>query len=38
MASEVHPVAGVDYPRDDHELLKWFADDAACLRYLERLR
>ena len=29
---------GVDYPRNYHELLAWFPDDAACLRYLERLR
>ena len=34
----VYPVAGVDYPRDYHELLSWFPDDGACLRYLERLR
>ena len=33
-----HPVAGVDYPGNWHELLAWFPDDAACLRYLERLR
>jgi hypothetical protein len=32
------PVAGVDYPRNWHELLRWFPDDAACLRYLEKLR
>jgi hypothetical protein len=32
------PVAGVDYPRDYHELVSWFPDDGACLRYLERLR
>jgi hypothetical protein len=38
MADTVHPVAGVDYPRNYHELLSWFPDDAACLRYLERLR
>ncbi len=31
-------MAGVDYPRNWHELLAWFPDDAACLRYLERLR
>jgi len=28
----------VDYPRNWHELLAWFPDEAACLRYLERLR
>ncbi len=33
-----HPRAGVDYPRNWHELLAWFPDDGACLRYLERLR
>lgn len=33
-----HPQAGVDYPRNWHELLAWFPDDAACLRYLEGLR
>jgi len=33
-----HPRAGVEYPRDWHELLDWFPDDPACLRYLERLR
>jgi transposase-like protein len=32
------PEAGVDYPRNWHELLAWFPDDAACLRFLERLR
>ena len=38
MDVEGHTVAGVDYPRNWHELLAWFPDDAACLRYLERLR
>jgi hypothetical protein len=33
-----HPRAGIDYPRNWHELLAWFLDDPACLRYLERLR
>jgi hypothetical protein len=33
-----HPRAGIDYPRNWHELVAWFRDDAACLRYLERLR
>ena len=28
----------MDYPRNWHELLAWFPDEAACLRYLERLR
>ncbi len=33
-----NPAAGVDYPSNWHELLAWFPDDAACLRYLENLR
>jgi len=33
-----HPRAGVEYPGNWHELLAWFADDAACLGYLEKLR
>ena len=28
----------MEYPRNWHELLEWFPDDRACLRYLERLR
>ncbi|WP_149203849.1 IS1595 family transposase [Actinotalea subterranea] len=32
------PEAGVDYPRTYADLLEWFADDAACLEYLGRLR
>jgi transposase-like protein len=28
----------VDYPSNWHELLEWFGDEGACLRYLERLR
>lgn len=38
MESASGPVAGVDYPRNYHEFVAWFPDDAACLRYLERLR
>src|SRR5437588_10980926 len=38
MDSGGHPVAGVDYPRNYRELSTWFADEAACLSYLERLR
>jgi transposase-like protein len=38
MVGEWHPQASRDYPRDWHELLEWFPDDGACLRYLERLR
>jgi hypothetical protein len=37
VASE-HPRPGIAYPRNWHELLAWFRDDAACLRYLERIR
>lgn len=33
-----YPRAGRDYPRDWHELLAWFPDEAACRAYLERLR
>ena len=36
--SDQHPRPGIEYPRDWHELLDWFGDDEACLRYLERLR
>ena len=32
------PRAGVQYPSNWHELMAWFHDDGACLRYLERLR
>lgn len=32
------PVAGVDYPRTYQEFLEWFPSDAACLRYLARVR
>ena len=28
----------MDYPRNWQELLAWFPDEGACLRYLERLR
>jgi hypothetical protein len=33
-----HPRAGVEYPSNWHELMAWFPDDGACLRYLERVR
>jgi transposase-like protein len=36
--TDQHPRPGIEYPRDWHELLDWFPDDEACLRYLERLR
>lgn len=32
------PVAGTDYPANWSQFLEWFGDDAACARYLERLR
>ncbi len=38
MEGALRPVAGVDYPRNYHELVTWFPDDVACLHYLERLR
>ncbi len=38
MEGALRPVAGVDYPRNYHELVTWFPDGVACLHYLERLR
>ena len=32
------PEAGIDYPRTLGEFTAWFADEAACLAYLARLR
>jgi transposase-like protein len=32
------PVAGEEYPGTWSQFLEWFPDDAACARYLERLR
>jgi transposase-like protein len=32
------PRAGRDYPRDWPEFMRFFSDEEACLRYLERLR
>lgn len=32
------PVGGVDYPRTQGEFMAWFAEEAACVAYLERLR
>src|SRR2546422_424673 len=32
------PVGGVDYPRSYAEFRSWFADDAACVDYLDWLR
>jgi transposase-like protein len=37
LATPDHPVAGRDYPADWDQFLAWFPDEAACLRYLERL-
>lgn len=34
----VAPQASKDYPRNWNEFLDWFASEAACLSYLERLR
>lgn len=31
-------VSGRDYPRDWNQLLDWFADEQACLSYVERIR
>ena len=38
MASDTHPVVGVDYPGNYHQLLGWFGHERACLSYLERVR
>ncbi len=32
------PVAGKDYPRNWSEFLDWFANEQACLAYLQKLR
>jgi hypothetical protein len=32
-----NPIAGLDYPRNWDEFLRFFPDEAACLAYLERL-
>ena len=37
LASPDRPVAGRDYPADRQQFLAFFPDEAACLRYLERL-
>jgi transposase-like protein len=36
-ATPDRPVAGRDYPADWNQFLEFFPDEAACLRYLERL-
>jgi len=38
MSEQSRPVAGEHYPATWSHFLKWFPDDAACARYLERLR
>lgn len=35
---EDRPIAGVDYPRSWPEFERFFVDEEACVRYLERLR
>jgi transposase-like protein len=37
LATPDRPVAGRDYPADWEQFLDFFPDEAACLRYLERL-
>jgi transposase-like protein len=37
LANPDRPVAGRDYPADWDQFLSFFPDEAACLRYLERL-
>ena len=37
LAAPDRPVAGQDYPVDRAQFDAWFPDEAACLRYLERL-
>lgn len=33
-----HPQAGIDYPGTWSQFLEWFADEASCIAFLERLR
>jgi len=33
-----HPVGGVDYPRTLQEFHGWFPSEAACIKYLQRIR
>jgi transposase-like protein len=35
---ENYPIAGIDYPRDFQEFDRWFKDEAACRRYIFRIR
>lgn len=38
MKNAQHPVPRVDYPRTFQEMDDWFRDDAACRKYIRRLR
>lgn len=38
MDARAYPVAGKDYPRTYQEFLEWFADEAACRRYVMSCR
>jgi len=38
VVQEAQLIAGVDYPRSHAELIAMFPDDAAVVRYLQRLR
>ena len=38
MSDSKHPVGGVDYPRTLQEFDRWFATEAQCAEYLQRLR
>ena len=38
MENAQHPVPTVDYPRTFQEMDDWFRDDAACRKYIRRLR
>jgi len=38
MNAQTHPVAGKDFPRTYQEFLDWFADEAACRRYIAACR
>ena len=37
LATPDRPVAGRDYPADWDQFVAFFPDEAACLRYLERM-
>jgi len=38
MKNSTKPVGGTDYPTTFQEFDKWFADESACLEYIEKLR